>query len=82
MKPTNDTQLLEERNNDTNTCRDYLQFYGEGGYLSRRYCGNELGDRDELVTIPSTNVLAVFWSNFSKYRTGFKLVAACKTDTY
>ena len=67
------TQELERKLRD-HICSDYLQFYYENE-SSLRYCGTELS-RIKLE-IPTSQFLAVFWTDTSINKLGFKLRVRC-----
>ena len=75
---------LEGRGENGN-CIDYLQFY----YDSRgrnsiehtnRFCGVELKSRtdDDTIVLPTTNFLALFWTDTQNNYVGFGLRARCQ----
>ena len=80
-----DPQELQERLNETSPCRDYLQFHynNNDSYVrTNPLCGMEiLLDPPEFSNIPATNLLAVFWTDGSKNYAGFKLRAACQSES-
>ena len=62
-------------------CADYVQFIA-GSYVSRRYCGRELSDREGFeLKVPSLQLLVVFWTDGAVHKTGFQLAAACANGT-
>ena len=67
-----ESQELERR--IRNVCSDYVQFY-HGKSCSVRYCGTELSRIN--LEIPATNFLAVFWTDTSYNKLGFKLRVRC-----
>ena len=70
---------LEDRirsENDHFICSDYLQiFYGNSSKTSR-YCGNDLSLHLPLE-IPTTQFMAVFWTDPDINKLGFSLRASC-----
>ena len=70
-----DSQVLQERFDDT--CVDYLQFYYDGNSTTNRYCGTELSHDQLNLTIPATQFMAVFWTDFATNNLGFRLIASC-----
>ena len=69
-----DSQVLQERRDDT--CVDYLQFY-DGNSTTSRFCGIELSHNQLNLTIPATQFMAVFWTDFTRNALGFRLIASC-----
>lgn len=67
------TQLLEQRHR-YNVCSDYLQFF-MGSSVSEKYCNSELSRLK--LEIPQTRFQAVFWTDTSINRKGFKLRVSC-----
>ena len=67
------TQELERRHR-YHICSDYLQFYFNAT-ASKRYCDTELS-RIELE-IPTTHFRALFWTDTSFNKLGFKLRVSC-----
>ena len=60
-----------------NRCTDYLQFY-YGNVSTHRYCGTEVSPlHGQLLTIPATQFMAVFWTDPAINKLGFKLKARC-----
>lgn len=74
-----DPPVVEER--DVNgTCSDYLQFYykvDNSTAKTRRYCGVDF-DAPILDVIPSTQFIAVFWTDISHSYLGFSLRVRCQ----
>ena len=72
---SNNTQAIETKG-ENGTCTDYLQiFYGESA--TEPFCGNDLTVKLPL-TIPTTQFLAIFWTDSFTNDLGFKLRAKCK----
>ena len=67
------TQEMERRQR-YHICSDYLQFFTENS-ASKRYCDSELA-RIKLE-IPSTQLTALFWTDTSYNKLGFKLHVSC-----
>ena len=57
-----------------NICTDYLQIFADS-FVSERYCDTELS-RSRLE-IPATEFTALFWTDTSVNRLGFKLRVSC-----
>ena len=78
VRPADVAQSLEEREEGDGECRDYVQFSAGDSYVSKRYCGNELSEAEEFnLKIPSTEFMAVFWTDSMNHAPGFKLAASC-----
>ena len=82
VKPTSTVQSLQER--EGGQCSDYVQFYANsaGSFVSPRFCGNEMSEEQGFrLSVPSTELLAVFWSDGSGNGPGFKLLVSCDEQT-
>ena len=74
-----DSQVLQKRFGDTSTCVDYLQFYYDDS-TTNQYCGTELSHDQLNLTIPATQLMAVFWTDFATNNLGFRLIASCLSN--
>ena len=64
---------------------DYLQFYYDSRERNsieqtNRFCGVELKSRtdDDTIVLPTTNFLAVFWTDTQNNNVGFGLRVICQ----
>ena len=79
VKPTSSVQSLEERKEGQ--CRDYVQFYA-GSFVSPRFCGDEMSEANKFkLSVNATDMLAVFWSDWSRHAPGFMLKVTCDEET-
>lgn len=67
-----------ERQQRYRICTDYLQFFSDS-FVSKRYCDTELS-RTKLE-IQSTQFTALFWTDTSINKLGFKLRVSCLQPT-
>ena len=77
-----DPLQLEERG-DNGKCMDYLQFYYDSRERNsieqtNRFCGMELKSRPDNIVLPTTNFLAVFWTDTQNNYVGFGMRAICQ----
>lgn len=77
VKSSRGLQRLQERDEASGRCRDYLQFYTD--QFSERYCGSELTGLDLLIS--SDQFMAVFWTDSANNAPGFELTASCAVNT-
>ena len=80
----NKPQELEERL-ENGECVDYLQFFydgSEGNSVKRtnRFCGTELNEESH-IPLPTTNFLALFWTDTLHNSVGFDLRAICQPNS-
>ena len=78
----NKPQELEDRLEINDECVDYLQFFydsSEGNSVKRtnRFCGTELNEQSH-IPLPTTNFLALFWTDTLHNSVGFDLRAICQ----
>ena len=70
-------QELEQKLRN-NICSDYLQFY-YGSSSSARYCSSDLSRLK--LEIPATDFTAIFWTDASITKLGFKLRVRCLEES-
>ena len=75
----NDLHLTQEmeRRQRYRICSDYLQFFTENS-ASKRFCDSELSRLK--LEIPNTRFTALFWTDTSYNKLGFKLHVSCVED--
>ena len=80
----NKPQELEERL-ENGECVDYLQFFydsSESNSVKRtnRFCGTEFNQQSHFI-LPTTNFLALFWTDTLNNSVGFALRATCLSSS-
>ena len=85
IQAVEDNPLQLEERGDNGKCMDYLQFYYDSRERNsieqtNRFCGVELKSRtdDDPIVLPTTNFLAVFWTDTQNNYVGFGMRARCQ----
>lgn len=74
VRSSGELQSLQERDEESGRCRDYVQFYSDQ-FTSQEYCGRELTDLELLI--PSHQFMAVLWTDLVINAPGFQLSTTC-----
>ena len=76
--PEQDIPEVQERKDGV--CQDYLQFYynyNNSTSKTRAFCGSDF-NVTIVADIPTTDFVAVFWTDFRANFRGFELLARCQ----